>query len=656
MLKNINAMDRSAEYANSVPLIQSSGTGKSRMVDEQAKLVFTIPFNLHPQGLVEEADLPQDTAVWEYLCTTSEVMGVGHGMVRATLFFRSLFSEVATEVNHAFFGQEEKLSPGELACRWKEHLSSDLHRYRLYKRVIEACNEIASGGVPDQILEEPNTKPAELLAALDRFCIFPNPDDVKVMLYFDKAHELYHAIRGDKQGKTLYNVVCSSLNHFKNYPIFTIFISTELPPTQSNAREDAKVLQAPITETAFDCHPSFPIKPGQLKLKELGELPFLARFGRPLFWTMLNNKEHVSSKLLINMMNLARMKLLFNRDISELKDTQTYEEILPILDVLITIDYEPRLESAHQLQMEMVASHMRTMFSVPVHGSYAFSGYPSKPFIAEAASRQMHHYTTTRFGFTMAMVLKWNLDRGLIDVGQKGEMVMRILLRKAYMDAITAEQGDTSPNFSQGCSFLCLLKALFADPFHNTILDCKPDNLTSNCTLESAFEHAVVRFTHFVKATDSSATTTRSMLMGFLRGSAIVVGRNHIAIPILLHKDYDIEEASMSTFLVQVKPRDHLRTVNAYFIDAETLGCFPRDSVDDTRPYVTLVAELAGRAPPPFNSNVATGMSAMHGSAPIALECLEGHPRYSIRAHGCTDQAWKVIRSTSMSLRATPIS
>jgi hypothetical protein len=35
-----------APYANYLPIIQSSGTGKSRTVHELARLVFTIPFNL----------------------------------------------------------------------------------------------------------------------------------------------------------------------------------------------------------------------------------------------------------------------------------------------------------------------------------------------------------------------------------------------------------------------------------------------------------------------------------------------------------------------------------------------------------------------------------------------------------------------------------
>ena len=46
MLRGINNLQCSTSFANSIALIQSSGCGKSRMVDEMAKLVFTIPINI----------------------------------------------------------------------------------------------------------------------------------------------------------------------------------------------------------------------------------------------------------------------------------------------------------------------------------------------------------------------------------------------------------------------------------------------------------------------------------------------------------------------------------------------------------------------------------------------------------------------------------
>lgn len=47
LLYNIDFMQHKLKYyANTAAFINSSGTGKSRLVDQMATLVFTIPFNL----------------------------------------------------------------------------------------------------------------------------------------------------------------------------------------------------------------------------------------------------------------------------------------------------------------------------------------------------------------------------------------------------------------------------------------------------------------------------------------------------------------------------------------------------------------------------------------------------------------------------------
>ncbi|KAF8556479.1 hypothetical protein OG21DRAFT_1483095 [Imleria badia] len=46
LFNNINGAMGSDPYLNIGAMIQSSGTGKSRMMDEQAKLVFTLPINI----------------------------------------------------------------------------------------------------------------------------------------------------------------------------------------------------------------------------------------------------------------------------------------------------------------------------------------------------------------------------------------------------------------------------------------------------------------------------------------------------------------------------------------------------------------------------------------------------------------------------------
>jgi hypothetical protein len=46
ILEAINEMEKHGQHSTYLPVVQSSGTGKSRMVHELAQSVFTIPFNL----------------------------------------------------------------------------------------------------------------------------------------------------------------------------------------------------------------------------------------------------------------------------------------------------------------------------------------------------------------------------------------------------------------------------------------------------------------------------------------------------------------------------------------------------------------------------------------------------------------------------------
>lgn len=51
LLETVKDMCATCEepYTNSVPIIQSSGSGKSRTVDELAKIVFVIPLNIREE-------------------------------------------------------------------------------------------------------------------------------------------------------------------------------------------------------------------------------------------------------------------------------------------------------------------------------------------------------------------------------------------------------------------------------------------------------------------------------------------------------------------------------------------------------------------------------------------------------------------------------
>ena len=115
---------------------------------------------------------------------------------------------------------------------------------------------------------------------------------VEILMYFDEAHVLTNtSSTNTESGKTLYNVFLSVLNDYVHKPFFVLFLSTtshisRLAPTRvqamSSRAASSGVLQAPITETPFDCKPEIMVTQNTHSLDQVRSLRFLARFGRPL--------------------------------------------------------------------------------------------------------------------------------------------------------------------------------------------------------------------------------------------------------------------------------------------------------------------------------------------------------------------------------------
>ena len=144
MLNNVNALPRSNAYPNCSSLIQSSGYGKSRLMDELVKLVFTIPFNIrNPEErnsqsgmcvyllctveLLEGAYPPADPDVWEYLCRT-HIKDVEGAEDLVALFLSKLFHQVASEVSHAFSWSQLVQPEKDFAKCWRQYLLGEVPR------------------------------------------------------------------------------------------------------------------------------------------------------------------------------------------------------------------------------------------------------------------------------------------------------------------------------------------------------------------------------------------------------------------------------------------------------------------------------------------------------------------------------------------------
>ena len=121
---------------------------------------------------------------------------------------------------------------------------------------------------------------------------YPGSQAIKLIIYFDNIHLLTDLMLRNDDEKTFYDLLCSCLNRFLAFQLFTIFLSTnpsllkfydpQAFAGSARIRGGPFITHAPITETPFDCEPELLIEPKTLSIKEISTISFMARFGRPL--------------------------------------------------------------------------------------------------------------------------------------------------------------------------------------------------------------------------------------------------------------------------------------------------------------------------------------------------------------------------------------
>jgi hypothetical protein len=144
-----------------------------------------------------------------------------------------------------------------------------------------------------------STKELEaLIQSIDSLVERPSSDRVKLVMYVDETGSLTKVKLKDRSLEDgsledhLYDAFCHCISRLSSTSFVCIFLSTAsevetLAPSQDKARSarlhiDASGLQAPFTETPFDCGPDLPVLTHHVTLLECNTLKFMAQFGRPL--------------------------------------------------------------------------------------------------------------------------------------------------------------------------------------------------------------------------------------------------------------------------------------------------------------------------------------------------------------------------------------
>ncbi|KIM71731.1 hypothetical protein PILCRDRAFT_93735 [Piloderma croceum F 1598] len=535
--------DRSLKlYTNFLTIIQSLGMGKSRLVDETAKLIFTIPFCFRSES---DGYPKADIVLRQFfqICAneTFELF-----FDHCLLFFKKLFVAITAEIQQLIDTTET------LPCQWHEHLLKNGNRERLYARVVMAtknslnldcprhypskCTSTGSqtkadtdkshrgntkepgrsgskdmlGSVGicswktskvktsiDHIHGEdlgqdarPVFKAAKALIDVIQKCAketYP-PDNTRpvcLLIYMNESHEMMM----DKQmlqddGRNTYQTMCSSLNELFKLDLFFVFLST-----YSN-----------LQEYSLSLH-TFWSKHGGL-------------FGRPVTeWFKM-----ASFSLLWTNLQPAQLQM-----------------------------------RAMEVQNLMVAGHLQVANVIPVHCEYMISSTPSEHIIAEAAAQVL-------CGQNMVNLLSQNaLENTEI----------------AYKD----NQGQLKQLYTSPIPVVTFFCALFPQQYVDKLLHRHTDNTPGGLTFKEAFADTYVMFTHFGKAADNWCMSNTFMFMVLCHNMAISCQEGI--------------EKTTSVILVSIKDKADTMGINCTSVDINKMA-FTQDGM--TQLFIILILQLGVQA------------------------------------------------------------
>lgn len=224
--------------------------------------------------------------------------------------------------------------------------------------------------------------------------------------------------------------------------------------------------------------------------------------------TVLEVGDVHRQNLCTDLVGFAQSKLLRQEHVPDDRSLSPKEAQAAVLDVRIMLSYEPSQEDARQQVVELIESHMRTVYSVPRGREYFRSGYSSEPILVEAAAKQLHRWRTNQTANHLdpaLAILKDNLNHDLLSRGELGEATGRLLLMRAR-DAAAVREAPNQNNvlFSRAVSLTTFIEELFPRDLAEQILESCPDNLNTTdehhqTTFRAMFHHAVINFTHFAK-------------------------------------------------------------------------------------------------------------------------------------------------------------
>ncbi|KAG2116781.1 hypothetical protein DEU56DRAFT_905154 [Suillus clintonianus] len=501
-------------YAKFCSIVQSSGTGKSRLLTElRNRGVIVLYMNIREPsdaGFPNRDAVPARILTEEMDCTRAE-----YG-ARCCALFTAIFKVLRQRLSN-----KHRLGSDSLIKSWNDEMC-DMHseaRSEFFEEVqylyeqtldtIRLMNPTMGGGlalkddVPAPNLEgESFVEEAyeNMLTAMPDMFAEKDEDYPKLVISFDEAYSLSKMSSKGFRPSHILGRVINCYSEGEDTSVWVVFASTTphvvdflAPPVIHDSQRVAvggHLLFPPYTYLGWDQNAD---RLSDIPANDAGKFKHIVGFGRPL-WKSLAGKRSVADILELAALKLCKSNTYVPSDTNQ---------ALAVLSQRFGLDICFGHPDAASYVETGVASHLRICFSTTQDRSSAYTGYPSEPLLSCVAADLLHSGTTSLEG--ALGVLNKKVDEGMVEIGQSGELVSRLVLLLAkdmYVRGHLSEgtirdlhyegSGDAELIDCQKVSVVDFLQYLFGETFW----------LLADEEAKTNFRHAYINFSHWVSMTE----------------------------------------------------------------------------------------------------------------------------------------------------------
>ncbi|KAH9039905.1 hypothetical protein EDB84DRAFT_1019205 [Lactarius hengduanensis] len=620
-------------YGPYCSIVQSSGMGKSRLLDEFSKNHFLIPVNLRRKETTGFP--PPDDAIRDLLTQIDE-----NGMFHFLIVLFEKTTRVITDELKGATSRSERITQFREFMTDGQTMASVGEKRRTFYNEIAAEVKRTTGSNHRDVGEVLDVLIASLGPRTDHS---EAPD---VFVAFDEAHSLVEFSDPDTK-RTHFIHLRSALHALKYEKFFSFFLSTTsdiaevATPRDSSSSDPTPKKTQHLDKSDRILHkeldPSLPfvdlgfdhlmhdrkIFDRYKTIEDVTSTECIVHMGRPLWGTLYDCGSEDSRNIIVQFAAAKllcrrgdqsghldrrqefsilsqRLALSFNSTAYATKNSTAAQDTTS--DPTRTRKYDMLLEEQYQISNFMRVCVFISEDLVTMRGVAA-----SEPILSEAASSIMRD--NPHFNLPDALINI--LDSYAIDHGDRGELLVAAFFTRARDMYAHKKRDELFPyeptRFCPTFSVKDLLAHLFHPERFSTMLDSLPSVCRAGCPpqkFRDVFGKTKTHFNHMIKAFEQDIITRPYLVSIMARGAAVLGANGQRGFDMVYPYLYDTSDLVINKvgfIIVQVKNyADKLSPNPELFRKIDPFACGLVNKGDEssfTVPIIRIVFSLGGKKP-----------------------------------------------------------